>query len=206
IGDELALFVFCGVNVIAIGVAEIAGSSHIRFGGRPGEGGAIGPRGLLAHGVFGVDTAAVHEFDAIFGEVGEKSGVAVLRDIGNEIGFELAQKVGAGGRFLFCGDGSCSEKKQEQKCYADSVHRNFSGRSGGMVSCQGSGKPCRQVSRDLTPKTWDLCPAIKLPCGEFGRRGAESACSSTPCIWLPPTRGQECPRHTSALPATLFLQ
>jgi hypothetical protein len=52
----------------------------------------------------------------------------LLRDLRNEIGFELAQEVGAFGRFLFCGDGSGGEKKQEQKCYADSVHRNFSGR------------------------------------------------------------------------------
>ena len=66
---------------------------------------------MLAHGVFAVDAAAVHEFDAIFGEVSEKGGVAVLRDIRNEIDFELAQEVGAFGRFFFGGDGSGGENK-----------------------------------------------------------------------------------------------
>jgi hypothetical protein len=37
--------------------------------------------------------------------------VAVLRDIRNEIGLELAQEVGAFGRFLFGGDGTAGETK-----------------------------------------------------------------------------------------------
>jgi hypothetical protein len=44
---------------------------------------------LLAHGVLGVDATTVHEFDAIFGEVGDKGIMAVLGDIRSEIGFEL---------------------------------------------------------------------------------------------------------------------
>jgi len=151
IGDELALFVLGGVDVVAVGVAEIGGSGHFGVDGRPGEGRAFGPRGLLAHGVFGVDTAAVYNFNAIFGEVGEKGVVAVLDDIRSKIGFELAQEVCALGGLLFCGDGSGGgEKEQQKKCYGDSVHRKVSGRSGGGfrgqvlgLRCQISGKPCR---------------------------------------------------------------
>jgi hypothetical protein len=88
---------------------------------------------LLAHGVFGVESAAINNFDAIFGEVGEKGVVAVLGDIRGEIRFELEEKVGALGGLLFCGDGSGGEKKQKKKCYGDSFHREFSGRSGGVL-------------------------------------------------------------------------
>lgn len=130
-GDELALFIFGAVNVIAVGVAEIARSRHFGVHGRPGKGRAFGPGRLPAHGILVVDAAAVDNFDAIFGEVGEEGVVAVLSDIRGEMSFQLEQEIGTLCGFFFLGEGGRGEKEQKEKCDGDSVHRNFSGRSGG---------------------------------------------------------------------------
>jgi len=66
---------------------------------------------LFAHRVLGVDAAAVNQFDAIFSEVGEEGVVAVLCDVGSEIGFELEQEVFTLGGFFFLGEGSRGEKE-----------------------------------------------------------------------------------------------
>src|SRR5260370_40079057 len=95
IGDELAVFIVGGVDVIAVGVAEIAGSGHFGVDGRPGEGRAFGPGGLFTHRVFGVDAAAVNQFDAIFGEGGEGGVVAVLCYFCSAVGCGFADDVGA---------------------------------------------------------------------------------------------------------------
>jgi hypothetical protein len=131
VGNEVALFIFGGVDVIAVGVAEIAGRRHFSVDGRPGKGRAFGPRGLFAHRIFVVDATAVNNFDAIFGKVGEESVVAVLCDIGGETGLELEQEVGTVGGFFIPGKGSRGEKEQKENGDDDSVHRNLSGRSGG---------------------------------------------------------------------------
>ena len=131
VGNELALFIFGGVDVIAVGVAEIAGRRHFSVDGRPGKARAFGPRRLFAHRLFVVDAAAVDNFDAIFGEIGEEGVVAVLCDIRGEIGFELEQEVFTLGGLFFLGEGRGGEKEQKEKGYGDFVHRKFSSRSGG---------------------------------------------------------------------------
>jgi hypothetical protein len=86
---------------------------------------------LFAHGIFVVDAAAINNFDAIFGEVGEEGVVAVLCDVRGEISFELEQEVFTVGGFFFLGEGRGGEKEQKENCDGVSVHRNFSSRSGG---------------------------------------------------------------------------
>src|SRR6266481_8178935 len=73
----------------------------------------------------------IHNFDAIFGEIGEEGVVAALCDIRGEIGFELEQEVLTLGGLFFLGEGRGGEKEQKEKGYGDFVHRKFSSRSGG---------------------------------------------------------------------------
>src|ERR1035438_900553 len=100
IGDQLAVLIFGGVNVIAIGIPKIAGSGHFGFDRRPRQGRALGPWWLLAHLFFGVESAAVHNFHSVIGEVGEKSVVAVLGYVRGKAGFELAEEIRAGQRLV----------------------------------------------------------------------------------------------------------
>jgi hypothetical protein len=88
---------------------------------------------LPAHGIFVVDAAAVGNFDAIFGEVGEEGIVAALPDIRGEMSFELEQEIGTLGGFFCLGERRGGEKERKENCDGDPVHRNFSGRSGGAL-------------------------------------------------------------------------
>ena len=122
ISDKLAILILGRVDIIAVGVAEIAGSSHFGFDGRPGEGRAFGPRRLLADDVFGVEAATVDDFYAIFGELADKRSMTVLGDIRGEFGFELDEEVGTLRDFLFRGKGQGNDEKQ--KSYGDSFHES----------------------------------------------------------------------------------
>lgn len=70
-------------------------------------------KGLLADGVQGVEAAAIHNFHALFGEVSDKGGVAVLGNIRGEFGFELDEQIGTLRDFLFRRERQDNEEKQK---------------------------------------------------------------------------------------------
>ena len=90
IGGQFAIFIFGGVNVIAIGIPKIARGGHLGFDRRPRQGRSFGPGRLLAHLFFGVESTAIDHFHPLIGEIGKEGVVPVFGYVRGKVGFELA--------------------------------------------------------------------------------------------------------------------
>src|SRR5260221_14251807 len=165
--------------------------------GCPCESRACRPGRLLAHRRFVVDAAAVHNFDTIFGEVGQEGIVAVLCDVRGETGFELEQEVFILNGFFILGEGSRGEKEQKEK--GDGILFIEISRAAAAADLGRSGdKVTMWEVRASRGRDWNR---LDRNCAR--NQAASSATGgSTRCS----PRGQERPRHTSILPATLFLK